>query len=145
MLARQIVPVWHGEVKNGKLDLWRRDAFGKHVASLDGRVELVIRKHKAQRSSNQNRYLHGVVFALIAEDTGEDADVIKDYLATKFLLVEDTRFPHRRSTADLNTAEMTEFIEQCRRWAATELRINIPSPGEADGDLILAATLNECG
>lgn len=36
-----------------------------------------------------------------------------------------------RSTAKLNTAEMTEYIEQCRRLAA-EMSIYIPDPNETD-------------
>jgi hypothetical protein len=33
-----------------------------------------------------------------------------------------------RSTADLDTAEFTHFIEDCRRWAAQTLHCNIPDP-----------------
>ena len=36
----------------------------------------------------------------------------------------------RKSTADLDTREMTGFIENIRRYAADELGVYVPSPGE---------------
>ena len=38
-----------------------------------------------------------------------------------------------RSTADLDTAEFTTFIEDCRRWAAETLHIDIPDPYDDAG------------
>ena len=35
------------------------------------------------------------------------------------------------STTDLNTQEMTDYIEAIRDWAATELGIYVPEPNEA--------------
>lgn len=37
-----------------------------------------------------------------------------------------------RSTADLTSAEFSEYCEQIRRWAATNLGIDIPDPGRVE-------------
>ena len=35
-----------------------------------------------------------------------------------------------RSTANLNTKEFENYLEEIRRWAITDLSINIPEPNE---------------
>jgi len=90
-----------------------------------------------QRSNKQNAYMHGVVFDMIAKEMGEwDIEHVKDLMKGKFL-----RYPKIvkangkvfqeykiRHTSELDTKEMTEFIEKCRHWAAEFLGINIPDP-----------------
>jgi len=124
--------LFRGQVVDGKLKLERRDDFAALVQSLEGKqIELTLRKYSRPRSPNQNRYLHGVVIPLIAECCGYDPEEMKTALKLKFLRAGDdvNGLARVRSTADLSTAEMTEFIEQVRRLAA-EMGCAIPAPNE---------------
>ena len=123
--------IFHGQVIDNKLSLWRAADFERYVKALNGkRIELVLRRHKTQRSSNQNRYFHGVVCKLISEDTGYEVEEVKEILRQKFLLIDEGGFSRCRSTTSLDTAEMAEFTDKCRRWAATQLGVDIPDPGQ---------------
>jgi hypothetical protein len=87
---------------------------------------------KATRSSQQNRYYFGVVVKMIAEFCGYEPDEMHETLAMKFLRIEDDPIlgtPRRQRTPKTNTAEFTEYIEQCRRLGA-QLGLYIPDPGE---------------
>lgn len=95
-------------------------------------VEVVVRRPQSQRSSAQNRYLHGVVLATIADHCGYSIEEMKDALAWHFLgaapeSVGGVRV--RRSTADLSTDACVDFTNAIVEWAAVELGLSIPPPG----------------
>lgn len=92
------------------------------------------------RSDNQNRYMHGVVFAMIAEEMGEyDLDHVKDLMKQKFLtettitttksghVIEEKKTLH---TSELDTKEMELFLDRVRFWAKDFLKITIPLPNQ---------------
>jgi hypothetical protein len=82
-----------------------------------------------------------VVIPLLAEHIGYETEEMHDALKWRFLQTHtqdehDTaaswvKLPTVRSTADLDTAEFTEYIEQCRRLGA-EMGVVIPGPGGMD-------------
>jgi len=125
--------LFRGHVEAGKLKVDHRDEFVALVQRLEGKeVELTLRRYRRQRSPNQNRYLHGVVIPLLAEHCGYDAEEMKTALKLRFLRNADgevKELPRVRSTADLSTAEMTEFIDRIRQLAS-EIGCSIPSPTE---------------
>lgn len=132
MSKHGLSPIFHGQVSGGQLKLVRREDFARWVTLYEGkRIELVLREHKSKRSLPQNSYYWGVVVALLAEDCGYDPEEMHEALKWKFLQRHDVPLPTVRSTASLNTAEFTAYIEQCRRLGA-EMGVVIPSPNEAD-------------
>ena len=126
------VPSFIGVVgSDGRLDLSpaERARMTAWVGSLKGqRVEAVIKPHRERRSSQQNRYYHGVVVALLAEHCGYDHDDMHEALAMKFLRIEDcpvTGAPRRKRTPKTNTAEFAAYVDACIRLGA-ELGVVIP-------------------
>ena len=111
------------------------------------RIEIIFRKKKKHRSTEQNAYYWGVVVPYVLEafiELGNDlqegnpehAQLIHDFLKRRFLpsrkvcdanqeLVELTP-----STADLTTTEMMEYIERVCLFAAESLNVAIPQPNE---------------
>jgi|ERR1700722_12459179 len=131
-MPNSVAPVFHGEVKDGKLHLWRAEDFAGWVRVHDGkRIELVLRPHKAKRTSWANAYYWGVVIALFAEHCGYDAEEMHEALKMRFLVRERGPMPTIRSSAALSTAEFAEYVDKCRRLAA-EMGCAIPSPGDAE-------------
>lgn len=94
------------------------------------------------RSTKQNRYMHGVVFSMIAEEMGEwDIEHVKDLMKEKFLTIEKETITKSgkeivskkiRHTSELDTREMESFLEKCRYWAKDFLGIYIPEPLKDD-------------
>ncbi len=129
-----MTPIWKGRVLlGGLLVLDRPKDHAKHVRSLAGQfVEVTIRKQRTQRSEKQSRYYFGVVIAVIADHLGYEKDELHELLAMRFLRLDDdpvTGSPRRKRTPKTDTAEFSEYVEQCVRFGA-ELGVVIPAPGE---------------
>lgn len=93
---------------------------------------------KSQRSSNQNRYYWSVPVQLISEQTGFSKDEVHELLKRKFLKdirMVDTKNGYKeieltKSTTDLDTKQMEDFLSQIRIWASEYLQCFIPEPNE---------------
>ena len=104
----------------------------------DGKVFELTEK-KPKRSLPQNSYLH-VLLGYFAAQTGNTLEwVKKEYYKklvnpTTFIRSKEDRFmgvvKYLRSSADLDTAEMTTTINRFRNWSASEVGIYLPSPDE---------------
>jgi hypothetical protein len=129
------VPIFRARIVHGKPRLYDRDGFRSHCEGLDGQeVDLIVRKHRAQRSSQQNRYYHGVVVKMLAEHCGYDAAEMHETLAMRFLRIEDcpvTGAPRRKRTPKTDTKEFSDYVNACLRLGA-ELGLYIPEAGEVE-------------
>lgn len=117
----------------------QRESFRTKAEALikkGGVVELTEKKQ--QRTSSQNRYLH-TILSYFACEVGETAEYVKvnyfKILCNRDLFVHEIedKFMGKirviRSSADLDTMEMTTAIERFRNWASGK-GFYIPSPEE---------------
>lgn len=110
----------------------------KKLAESGKIVELA--EKKPRRSLPQNKYLH-VILAYFGTQTGNTTEWVKQQYYKKlvnpdlFIREKEDKYLGRikvlRSSADLDTAEMSLSIERFRNWAAQEAGIYIPSADEA--------------
>lgn len=110
----------------------------KKLAESGKVIELT--EKKPMRSLPQNRYLH-VLLAYFGTQTGNTLEWVKQQYYKKlvnpdlFIREKEDKYLGRikvlRSSADLDTAEMSLSIERFRNWAAQEVGIYIPSADEA--------------
>ena len=127
-----MIPVFHGKIINGKLEHDLGNKFNIYLETLEGkRVDVTVKEHKSQRSSNQNNYYWGVVLPILGDYFGYDTDEMHEALKIKFLSKGACDIPTARSTTKLNTQEFEDFLERVRRWALTEYSVNVPLPNEA--------------
>ena len=129
-------PVFPARVnERGQVIIRDRASFDNYAKTLQGsELEVIIRKRKSQRSSQQNRYYFGCVVKLIGEYCGYDTDDMHEALAMKFLRIEDcpiTGAPRRKRTPKTNTAEFANYVDQCIRFGA-ELGVVIPEPQQVE-------------
>ena len=99
-----------------------------------------LTEKKPRRSLPQNKYLH-VILAYFGAQTGNTLEWVKHQYYKKlvnpdlFIREKEDKYLGRikvlRSSADLDTAEMSLSIERFRNWAAQEVGIYIPSVDEA--------------
>ena len=126
-------PIFHGSILKGKVIFDDRDSFDNYLLSLENMfVDIVIKKRRKDRSNQQNRDMWGVVYKIISETTGHTEDEIHDSMRAMFLMDNLGKFPIMRSSTSLTTAEMEEYLEKIRQWAAQELSCIIPLPNEVE-------------
>lgn len=125
-----------GVIENGRLQMTGRALFEAAMRRFpNGYVRVRIDVARPTRSSQQNRFWHGVVIPLFAEHCGYDVDDMKDVLALRLLPKEivdrETGEVHTvpGHTSELNTKQFNELIERAQRLGA-EMGIDIPDPNE---------------
>lgn len=118
-------------ISSGKMTNFNRDAFGQFISRLkNGKYILVIEKDHPRRTSPENRYYWGVVLKLIAEHTGYSTEECHAIFKDKFLSYEKFHRRFSRSTTKLKTVEFEEYLENIRRFAATDLQVYVPEPNQ---------------
>ena len=105
----------------------------------NGIVELT--EKKPRRSNQQNAYLH-VILGYFAMETGNTLEWVKQQYFKKlvnadiFIREQEDKWLGRmkvlRSSADLDSAEMTPAIDRFRNWSSSEAGIYLPSANEED-------------
>ena len=134
-----------GRVESGKLHLANPTAYQtllKEFEGLEVRVTIQSKpKGSLPRSLIQNGYLWAAPYKLIAEHTGHTPDEIHTLMGSMFLkevvVVFKETFTVIKSTARLNTAEFSEYVDSIRAWAEKNLsseskRFRIPLPDEME-------------
>lgn len=123
-----------------------KDAYRQHLASLKNTtVEILIRKARSRKSQEQLGWYFGCILAMLAELTGHTVDELHAYCTQKFLnppertnlvivdvdgvVVDEADvqlYPDRVHL--LNTGQMADYCDDIRRWAASDLHLDIPDP-----------------
>lgn len=98
--------------------------------------EVIAKRHRKKRSNPQNAYHWGVIIKIICDDTGNDPTQMHEHLLGEHVgwieydfLGEIRRRPSRRSH-DMDVETFENFNEWCRAWAAQNLGMVMPLPGE---------------
>lgn len=130
-----------GCIEGGRL-LIDRDRIAQAIKGMpDGPVRVEVRRERASRSTQQLRYLWGVVYALIAEHTGytpeEVHDAMKALHMPRAMAFADANgvvvgeLVIGASTTKLDTKQMGDYITAVKMFALDKLAVVIP---EADAE-----------
>ena len=116
---------------------------------LEGKqVSVKIGPRTKIRSNLQNSYLWGVVYRTISDETGNDSKDLHEFFKDR-AFGEDVEMPVKhpgedgswttikyrvckRSTTDLTTMEFIEYYRGIIAFAAEDLGIYVPEPGEEE-------------
>ena len=127
------------KVRDGQLTIQDRYRFDAALKAFpNGNAILRLERPRKIRSLQQSRYWWGVCIHLVSEHTGYEPEEVHE-LAKQMFIPKAVAIADRNgevvgeyvvggSTTKLTTAEMTEFIERFRRWAAETLNVYIPDP-----------------
>ena len=123
---------------NKPIDVQRAIVKFKHLIEKKKTFELTQKKEK--RTLNQNSYLH-LILSFFALEYGETLEYVKLEFFKK--LVNKQIFEYERinvktgeiridyrSSASLNTKEMTDAIERFRNYSSKEAGVYLPTPEE---------------
>ena len=137
-----VTPKFSGRVEQGRvlMEGMMKDTFNGFLKTLEGEeVFVVIRKpgrDYPQRSSQENRYFHGVICPLLSEHLGYTESEIKDILKVKFLsspvMVKGREITYIKPTSSLDTVSFEKFCQDIREWSSAELGLFLPEPNQVD-------------
>lgn len=124
-------------IKNGRVDFVNKESWTVDCAKHEGiAVTIELSKPKSTRSSNQNRYLWGIVVPMLCESIGYPPEEAEECWSAVKIAVghcKETKIGKvALPTRHLSTKEFAEFTDNVRTWASCELGIRIPSPYETD-------------
>lgn len=122
-----------GTVSQGKFKPADPVAFKLDFCRHEGKqVYVTIDKQTKKRSNNQNSYYWGVVIELLREAAGYTPNEMHDALRMEFLRTNkgNCQLPTIRSTTELTTGEMENYLEACRQLGAKTYGLYIPTPSE---------------
>lgn len=109
------------------------DQAWEYLQKLTGQEAIVeIKKVNPNRSLKQNSYYHLIlgIFGLEFGWTVEEAKILhKREVSPQIFIYDKKGKKFVRSSADLTTKEMTDAIEQLRKYSADN-GLYLPSPGE---------------
>ena len=98
--------------------------------------EVTVKRYRKPRSNPANAYHWGVIVKVICDETGNESNDIHEYLLGEHVgwveyevLGTVKKRPSRRSH-DMNVEDFEKFNEYCRSFAASNLGLVIPLPGE---------------
>ena len=116
--------VFRLQVVDGKLSFPDKEILQKKLESLkDGLYTLHLTKKSRLRSNQQNRYLRAL-YTIVSNETGYSEDDVHAMMGQRFLLIEKKVGVHImkfvRSTASLDSKEMTDHIEKVRKFWGDE-------------------------
>lgn len=109
------------------------ELYLKNLTKLRGkRIVIGLEKESKRRSLPQNKYYHGVVVKILADEFGYTKEECHDILKRDFLRIpgENGKPDKIGSTRDLDTIGFEEYLEKIRFWAIIEYNITIPLPNE---------------
>ena len=102
--------------------------------------EVLVQPYRRRRSMAQNRLYWMWVDAIrlhILDSTGKrfNKDELHEWLSSEFLPTKVVEIggkahPVRTSTANLNTAEMRDYLESIEHWAGSDLQCMLPHPDD---------------
>lgn len=138
-MSKDYPAIFVAPVRDGKpvLSPSQRKRLNAAFARREGdEVRIEISQRTKSRSNAQNRYMWGVVYEIIASETGHTTEEIHEFMKAKFLprsflVIGNDEQQLTKSTTTLSTFDMEEYLEKIRAFAATELGTKIPLPHES--------------
>lgn len=121
-----------------KRDAIRRENARACIYDLDpGRAWVVeIKEYRKKRSLDQNAYIHAVPLKILAEHTGYEIEELKEYLCGEFSGWQEREVFGKKKvrpklrTSDMDSQQMTQFIEFLIWFGSDKLGLTIPYPNE---------------
>ena len=130
----KILPLFFGKIINGKLHFTQPAEWARYLARLEGQeFQASIEKKRKKRTSAENRYYWAVPVKILADFFGYTSEEMNECLKWQFLRVHQEGKPDTvKSTTDLSTVGMEDYLSRIRMWASADYSVFIPEPNEVD-------------
>ena len=134
-----MIPKYPAKVKKNQLSIEEpyKTKLRDYLFTLEGKeVELSSKQPRLinDRSTQQNRYMWGVVYQILSDEIGYTVDEVHEIMKSLFLKknfnFKDCVVTAHGSTAELTTTAMEEYLDKIKSWSSSQLGIYIPEPNE---------------
>lgn len=115
-------------------------SLAKILSQFEGKeIDITVQRHRKPRSKEQNRYYWAIVGvarnAINEAGNTLSAQEVHDYFRGEYLreeihVGEGNLIERIKSTTELSTLEMNEYIERIRQFCAEMFGVYIPDPEE---------------
>ena len=125
-------------------DAAAKSAFVRRISALTGKFSVRMTKYRARRSGQQNRFYWGIILPCIcdgiAEAWGEPITADEVHLLLKQMFLSRPVVNHQTgqemarvwpSSASLNVADFSAYIEKIAKFAAESLGVVLPESSGA--------------
>ena len=116
-----------GRIKEGKIVIQR--FFQAEIPKNEGKSFTLVFDEKG-RTSQQNKYLWGVVYKLISDHTGFTPEEVHEVFKKRFLVYtkeyKSKVWEFTRSTTGLTINEFTKYVDSVKHYAESEMALIIP-------------------
>lgn len=139
-----MLPIFIINNKDGQSKFENKESFVNYVQSLgNGRIDVAAKKHRKPRSTgkddelgNQNGYYRGVVVPMFADFNGYTQKEMHEVFLIEcapyiYRNLGDKKIAIKIRTRDMDTMQMTTYIESCRGIAA-QMGCFIPDPDKVN-------------
>lgn len=127
-----MIPIFDGNITNGKLTIIKKDKFLEYLKTLKSDVEIIVRKRRKHRSLSQNDYYWGCVIPIFCDYCGYNKISMHESLLAEYSRsLSDNVIPLVIESSAMSTFEFEEYMSWCRIFGS-EIGINIPMPREVD-------------
>jgi len=128
-------PLFLGKVIKNKIELFEKEKFQVYINKFENKeIQLTIELKNKKRSNQENRYYWGIVLEILSNHTGHTPDELHECFRAMFLKIwiniGSKEIESIRSTTDLSTVEMEQYLTKIREFASIELNVYIPLPNE---------------
>ena len=136
-----MIPLFDGKVESGKLILWNPEDFKRHYQTFEGKpIQLSIQRAINKRTTQQNKYLWGIVYKVLSKETGHEPEELHEFFKLKFnpqfiqVLNKTTGEADEEmisgSTRKMDIQDFIEFVDKIQHWAITFLDVIIPDANQ---------------
>lgn len=115
---------------SNSLDKNKSETYLSKLIERGAKIEL--KEIKPSRSTSQNSYIHAC-FSMISIETGYTLEEIKVLLKQTYgsdLVYVKNNQKFIRSTRDLDSSQMSKFIDWIRHFSSEQIGLYIPTPEE---------------
>jgi hypothetical protein len=111
-----------------------RQGIADWIAEFAGQsIDIIVRKHRKQRSLDQNAYLHAEPFPKLAAAMGESVSRTKlicmgEFWGWEMSTAARVLLPVKAHTSDMTVEECTTFIDWLLPWALEEHGVAVELP-----------------
>jgi len=129
-------PIFLAKIVEGKIVVYKKKEWQAWLKSLIGKkIEIRARVYKSKRSDEANA-LYWAWLTLLQEETGQNKDDFHDFfkkrLLTRIVNVSGTEEKVVGSSANLNTLEFYDYLNNVQQISMEFFNIILPNPYEDD-------------
>jgi len=129
-----MIPIFRAKIENGELTHYSEETYNEYLKTLNGFVNVIVRKPSSKRSTQLNKYYWGVVVKLLGNELGLTAPEMHKDLKEQFIGLRKIDGDCLTSTK-MSNKQFKDYLDEIKIFYAQQ-EIVIPDPNDVDYNTI---------